>query len=200
VNGTIGIALDGYPVVWRRISKPVSERDLSEADLVRRAQKGDVEAYGRLFELYQAKIFALCLRMTSDRERAADLTQDAFVRAWQKLRSFRGDSRFLTWLHRLAVNLVIGEFRSRGRWDASEVGIDAYWADAESAVDSDPSAGLDLERAIAGLPPQARAVYLLHDVVVYRLREFAAMIGVAEGTSKAHLDRARRLVREALDG
>lgn len=198
MNGTITIALGGSPAAWERVRTQVSARDLPDAELVRRAQKGDVEAYGRLFELYQARIFALCLRMTSDRERAADLTQDAFVRAWQKLRSFRGDSRFLTWLHRLAVNLVIGEYRSRGRWDASEVGIDSYWGSAESAVDADPSAGLDLERAVAGLPPQARAVYLLHDVEGYRHREIADMIGLAEGTSKAHLHRARRLLRKAL--
>jgi RNA polymerase sigma-70 factor, ECF subfamily len=199
VNGTTTFALDGGPATWQRAGTSVTATDLSEQQLVRRAQRGDVEAFGSLFELYQARIFALCLRMTSDRERAADLTQDAFVRAWEKLGSFRGDSRFLTWLHRLAVNLVIGEYRSRGRWESSQLGVETYWGRSESAVETDPAQGLDLERSVAGLPPQARAVYLLHDVEGYRHREIADMMGVAEGTSKAHLHRARRLLREALN-
>ncbi|MNC87873.1 ECF RNA polymerase sigma factor SigE [compost metagenome] len=125
-----------------------------------------------------------------------DRTQDVFVRAWRKLGSFRGESAFGTWLHRLAVNVVLTDHRSAGRRERR----------AEAAVElgarsvPPPRAGLavDLERAIAALPPGARAVFVLYDVEGYRHEEIAAMTGIAAGTSKAQLHRARTLLREAL--
>ena len=172
----------------------------AEPELVRRAQQGDSRAFGELFRRHQGRIYALCLRMVADPGRAEDLTQEAFVRAWTKLDSFRGRSAFNTWLHRLTVNLVLGELRRRHyqvERDADDEELER--ADPEPRR-HDPDAGLDLEQAIAGLPPQARMVFVLHDVEGYRHREIAGLTGLAEGTSKAHLHRARRILRRALRG
>jgi RNA polymerase sigma-70 factor (ECF subfamily) len=169
----------------------------SETDLVRRAAEGDVEAYETLYRKHVGRIHALCLRMARDRSEADDLTQETFIRVWERLGSFRGESGFSTWLHRVAVNVVVSELRSRGRWrerftaqDAEQVGV------AQPAF----SAGgdLDLERAIAALSPQARLVFLLHDVEGWKHGEIAERTGLAVGTSKAHLHRARQLLREEL--
>src|SRR5262245_49792205 len=150
-----------------------------------------------LYRKHVGRVHALCLRMMRDRSEAEELTQETFVRVWERLGSYRGESAFSTWLHRVTVNVVIGELRRRGRWrerfiaqDADEVGI------ARPAF----SAGgdLDLERAVANLSPQARLVFLLHDVEGFKHGEIAEMTGLAVGTSKAHLHRARQLLREEL--
>jgi len=165
--------------------------------LVRRAQAGDRAAFERLYQDHVGRIYALCLRLTGDPEEAMERTQDAFVRAWHGLGSFRGDAAFSTWLHRLAVNVVLTERRSIGR---RERRVSAAAADVGPAYEPAPRAGLgvDLERAIAGLPPGARAVFVLYDVEGYGHQEIAQMTGIAAGTSKAQLHRARRLLREAL--
>ena len=166
------------------------------SDLVRRAQAGDRSAFRRLYEDHVGRVYAVCLRLTGDPEEAMDRTQDAFVQAWSQLGSFRGEAAFPTWLHRLAVNVVLTDRRSEGR-RARRV---------EAAAESGPRAqraprvglGVDLERAIARLPPGARAVFVLYDVEGYCHQEIAEMNGIATGTSKAQLHRARRLLREAL--
>lgn len=165
--------------------------------LVRRAAAGDVEAYEDLYRRNVGRVHALCLRIARDRSEAEELTQETFVRVWERLGSFRGESAFSTWLHRVAVNVVVAELRRRGRWRQRFVAS----GDAEPGVAAPafPAGGdLDLERAIAGLPPQARLVFVLHDVEGYRHDEIAALAGIAAGTSKAHLHRARRQLREAL--
>ncbi|HEU4827724.1 MAG TPA: RNA polymerase sigma factor [Gemmatimonadales bacterium] len=165
---------------------------------VRRAQQGDAAAFGELYQAHAGRIFALCLRLEGDRARAEELTQDVFVRAWERLATFRGDSAFGTWLHRLAVNVVLAERRSlwrRGRKILFTDDPAAFERPGETAAGS---AG-DLEGAIAGLPPGARTVFVLHDVEGYTHGEIARLSGIAEGTSKAQLFRARRLLREALD-
>ena len=143
------------------------------------------------------RVHALCLRMARDRSEADELTQETFVRVWERLGSFRGDSAFSTWLHRVTVNVVIAELRRRGRWRDRFTS-----AEAEDFGAAQPafSAGgdLDLERAIARLSPQARLVFLLHDVEGYQHGEIAELLGLAVGTSKAHLHRARGLLREDL--
>ncbi len=171
---------------------------LSEADLVRRAQGGDLAAFEELFRQFQGRIYALCLRMVADPGRAEDLTQESFVRAWQKLGSFRSRSAFGTWLHRLSVNVVLGELRSRKRWEPQTAPMEGSEHAIASRPQRDSLAAVDLEQAITELPPQARTVFVLHDVEGYKHREIAAMIGLAEGTCKAHLHRARNLLRKAL--
>lgn len=170
------------------------------ADLVRRAQAGDREAFGALYRQHVDRIHALCLRLTADRDTAALLTQDAFVRAWRRLATFRGESSLLTWLHRLAVNVVLDHRRAEKRRRTRQVDLGEDDAAERLAVVPPPSVGVrrDLERAIAGLPAGARTVFTLHEVEGYRMREIAEMTGVAVGTVKAQLHRARRLLREVL--
>lgn len=166
--------------------------------LVERARAGDSAAFERLYRDHVGRIYALCLRLSGDGARAEELTQDAFVRAWQKLGTFRGESAFSTWLYRLTVNLVLGERRSEGRRHARVVTEDlTEWEIAMPAV-SHPGEKLDLERAIAALPPGARTVFVMHEVEGYGHQEIAELTGRAEGTCKALLHRARKLLREAL--
>lgn len=167
-------------------------------DLVRRAQMGDPDAFEGLYHEHVDRIFALCLRMCRNGERAEELTQDVFVRAWQKLGSFRGESRFSTWLHRLAVNVVLQARRSEGRRrDREEVtpDLERY---GRAAVRAMPGTKIDLERAIAALPDGAREVLVLRDVRGFKYKEIAEMTGVSLGTVKAQIHRARGLVQRAL--
>jgi len=169
-------------------------------DLVRRAQTGDEAAFHDLYREHVGRVYALCLRLSADARRAEELTQDVFIRAWRKLGSFRGESAFSSWLHRLAVNVVLMDQRATTRRERRVLPTDNPAALERPGVGRDGSAGLgiDLERAIAGLPAGAREVFLLHDVEGYRHGEVAELMGIAEGTSKAQLFRARRLLREAL--
>ena len=175
----------------------MTRETLPEQELVRRATCGDLEAFERLYRDNVGRVFALCVRMTADRHAAEDLTQEAFIRAWEKLGSFRGDSAFSTWLHRLTVNVVLADSRRRDRRPESAV-EEAASAPAAAVRPADGAASVDLDRAIAELPERARTVFVLHDVEGYRHREIADMAGMAVGTSKAHLHRARRLLREVL--
>jgi RNA polymerase sigma-70 factor (ECF subfamily) len=181
----------------RSDAPPPIDRSGSGDDLVRRAAAGDVEAYEMLYRENVGRVHALCLRMARDRAEADELTQETFVRVWERLGSFRGDSAFTTWLHRVTVNVVIAGLRSRGRWRERFAAAEAE--DLGAAVPAFSAGGdLDLERAIARLSPQARLVFVLHDVEGYQHGEIAELTGVAVGTSKAHLHRARRLLREDL--
>ena len=177
------------------------ERDAPSAvtETVRRAQAGDVAAFERLYRENVDRIFALCLRMSGDAVRAQELTQDVFVRAWEKLAGFEGKSAFSTWLHRLAVNVVLGNRRAEGIRVGKVFGTDDLEAYETPTRPRDPGDALDLERAIATLPPGARTVFVLHDVEGYKHEEIAELHGIAVGTCKAQLHRARRLLREALD-
>jgi RNA polymerase sigma-70 factor (ECF subfamily) len=168
-------------------------------DTVRRAQQGDVAAFEQLYRQNLDRVFALCLRLSSDGVRAEELTQDVFVRAWQKLGSFEGKSAFSTWLHRLAVNVVLGDRRAEGIRIGKVFGTDDLEAYETPGRPPDPGQAMDLERAIATLPPGARTVFVLHDVEGYKHEEIAEMHGLAVGTCKAQLHRARRLLREALE-
>ena len=175
--------------------------DSAAADLtVRRAQAGDETAFGRLYDEHAGRIYALCLRMSGDAAEAATLTQDVFVRAWTRLASFRGESGFGTWLHRLAVNVVLGARRGAGRRELRIVEYeDPDSLPGAAAAPPPVESAIDLERAIAALPEGARTVLVLYDVEGYTHDEIAALCGIAPGTSKAQLHRARRLLRERLD-
>jgi RNA polymerase sigma-70 factor (ECF subfamily) len=167
--------------------------------LVRRAQGGDRRAFEQLYRLHVNRIFGLCLRMCGQRPLAEDLTQEAFIRAWEKLDSFRGDSAFFSWLYRLTVNVVLGNRRSQARHTARFVETeDLPDSPHPGGAQHRPGLRVDLEAAIATLPPSARQVFVLHDVEGYKHEEIAEMMGLAAGTSKAHLHRARKLLREQL--
>ena len=172
------------------------ETGQSVAALLPRARAGDRDAFDGLYALTVARVYGLCLRMSGSTGEAERLTQDTYVRAWTKLDSFRGDAEFGTWLHRVAVNVVLQDRRSAQRRLERVEYADALDAPARAA---EPGLRLDLERAIAALPPGARAALVLHDVEGYKHEEIARMTGSAVGTIKAQLHRARRLVRRALE-
>lgn len=174
-----------------------------EADLVHAARSGDQGAYEQLHRLHVGRVYALCLRLTADVDQAEQLVQDAFVQAWRKLPGFRGDSAFGTWMHRLTVNVVMDWRRAtarRGRHETTLDPLEQMDMAASRQPSPPPQVGerLDLERAIALLPDGARTVFVLHEVEGFRVREVADLLNVAEGTVKAQLFRARRLLREAL--
>ncbi len=171
---------------------------MSETEVVARAQQGDLGAFEELYETHKSRVYALSLRMVRDPSRAEDLTQDAFVRAWQKLASFRARSSFSTWLHRLAVNVILGRLRSEKKWSNRETDLEDLETRLGAPETTQQEIEIDLERAISLLPTKARLVFILHDVEGYRHAEIAELAGIAEGTSKAHLHRARKLLREVL--
>jgi RNA polymerase sigma-70 factor (ECF subfamily) len=169
-----------------------------EFELVRRAINGDTGAFESLYRDHVGRVHSLCARMCGDRSRADDLTQEVFIRAYRQLGTFRGESRLGSWLHRLAVNVVLGDDRSRSRrFDPSKAASDADRL-ADPASGRTGEGTRDLERAIAALPPGAREVLVLHDIEGYRHEEIAEMTGRSAGTCRAQLHRARRLLREAL--
>ena len=174
------------------------DRRRDEAPLIRRARDGDMAAFEQLYRDHVGRVFALCLRLAGDASLAEELAQEAFVRAWQKLGSFRGESAFSSWLYALTVNTALSERRSRRRRTSRVMATDDLSAFDRPGRPPGPERGFDLERAMATLPPGARAVLVLHDVEGYKHHEIAEMTGIATGTSKAQLHRARRLLREAL--
>lgn len=175
-----------------------------EASLVGKAQRGCVRAFEQLYRRHIGRVYGLCLRMAGNATEAEELTQEAFIRAWEKLNSFRGDGAFGTWLYRLTVNTVLTRYRRDLRRTAWEISR----ADLESASEGtdlargpqapDPGLRIDLDAAIAALPVGARAVFVLHDVEGYGHEEIAEQTGIAVGTSKAHLHKARKLLREMI--
>lgn len=171
-------------------------------DAVRRAQKGNPDAFDELYETHVDRVYALCLRMTADRRLAEELTQDVFVRAWRRIGSFRGAAAFSTWLHRVTVNVVLDAQRSARRRPAqlSALPRELRWSDAlESPGEDDPAGRLALERALASLPDRARTAIVLHAVEGYRYREVAELMDVKLGTVKSHIHRARELLLERLE-
>jgi RNA polymerase sigma factor (sigma-70 family) len=177
-----------------------TELSATEDRWVEKARDGDRLAFEQLYRSHCDRIYALCWRMCGgDKALAEDMAQEAFVRAWSKLDLFRGESKFGTWLHRLTVNVVLSDRRTRvKRLQREQEMVDSV--ERTLMGDRDVFAGLrkDLEFAIAGLPERARSVLVLFDIEGYRHSEIAEMTGMAVGSSKAQLHRARKLVREAL--
>ncbi|MBT8397687.1 MAG: sigma-70 family RNA polymerase sigma factor [Gemmatimonadetes bacterium] len=174
-------------------------RGLSTSALVERAQSGDSRAFEALYRRLVGRIYALCLRMARDAQRAEELTQDVFVRAWERLGTFRGESKFTTWLHRLAVNVVLQAGRTKGRRESREELVEDPGEYLGRVKAEFPGTKLDIERAIASLPDGARTVVILRDIYGYKYDEIAEMQGVALGTVKAQIHRARKMIREKLD-
>lgn len=175
---------------------PVASTD---DDVVRAAIGGDRKAFETLYRRHADRVYGAVLRLAAfDHARAEDLTQEAFVRAWQKLESFRFESAFGTWVYRLAVNVALMSIRARNA-DPVTIMDDEHLPDITStdnpvrAIERD-----ELEKAIAALPPRARAVLVLHDVEGWKHEEISIELGMAVGSSKAQLHRARGLLRRAL--
>lgn len=160
------------------------------------SRRGDPGAFESLYRTYVRQVYGICRRLLDDNEDAEDMTQRAFLRAWERIDTFRGESRFGTWLRRIAVHLILDERRSMWRrtFDA-EVGDTAEEMPAPAEA---PGAALDLERAVGTLPPGPRRVLVLHDIEGYTHVEIAEMLGVTAGTTKTQLFRARRALKGIL--
>jgi len=176
-------------------SVPVS----AEVTDVRRAADGDHAAFERLYRGHVGRIHALARRMVGD-DVAEDLTQEVFIRAWRKLASFRGDARFGTWLHRLAVNLLLTRRETLRRREARSVPTEGILERTVAPRERSPGVAIDLESALRKLPDGARQVFVLYDVEGYGHEEIAGLMGISVGTSKSQLHRARMLLRGHLNG
>jgi RNA polymerase sigma-70 factor (ECF subfamily) len=161
------------------------------------AQSGDLAAFGRIYREHVGRVYALCMRLAADRVFAEQLTQDTFVRAWERIATYRGESSFATWLRRLAINVVMAERRVAHRRARRVVTADDETL-ARAPLHRSDDTDIDLERAIARLPEGARTVFVLHAIEGYRHDEIAELTGIAEGTSRAHLHRAREILKKEL--
>jgi RNA polymerase sigma-70 factor (ECF subfamily) len=163
---------------------------------VARAAAGDARAFEELYRAHLPRVHSLVRRMTAGRD-ADEITQDVFVRLWQKIGSFRGDASFSTWLHRLAVNVVIERFRTdqarRARIHGGENIFELLPAPTQTR-----DLGMDFEAALEKLPDGAREIFVLHDVEGYKHHEIATLLEISAGTSKAQLHRARMMLRKHL--
>ena len=178
-------------------SAPVSDHALASA-----AAKGDMSAFEELYQRHNRRVYSVCLRMTHNVSEAEDLTQEAFIQLFRKIGSFRGDSAFTTWLHRLTVNQVLMHFRKRSvklerTTDEGETPVQIVRGsenpDRMPVIDR-----ISLDRAADQLPPGYRSVFILHDVEGHDHEEIAKILGVAVGTSKSQLHKARRKLRRLL--
>jgi RNA polymerase sigma-70 factor (ECF subfamily) len=184
--------------VENRVSRAAS-------DLIERAQHGDEEAFAALFEAHKRRVYSLCLRMTGDTAEAEDLSQEAFLQLFRKISTFRGESAFSTWLHRMVVNVVLMHLRKKGLQQVSLDEVDnsqdepvkrEYGDDDKRLLHSIDR--ITLSRAIAALPPGYRAVLVLHDIEGYEHNEIAQILNCSVGNSKSQLHKARLKLREVL--
>ncbi|CAN5529631.1 sigma-70 family RNA polymerase sigma factor [soil metagenome] len=174
-----------------------------DALVILRAKAGDVGAFEAIYQEHAGRVYALCLRLTASPVEARELAQDTFVRAWEALPTFRGDASITTWLHRIAVNAMLMQRRSTRR-RLSRVALVEDERNAGDVVPQgsvppdDVASAIDLERAIAALPPGMRRAFVMHDVEGYSHEEIARMTGLAAGTLRAQLHRARQLLIQRL--
>ena len=179
---------------------------MTEAEVIKKAQTGDVDCFEALYARHKRRIFSLCLRMTGNYAQAEDFTQEAFLQLYRKIGSFRGESAFSTWLHRLSVNIILMHWRKKGLAEVSlEETLEPQSEDGpkkdigkrddilHGSIDR-----LNLDRAIASLPPGYRIIFVLHDVEGYEHNEIAEMLGCSIGNSKSQLHKARMKLRSLL--
>ena len=167
-----------------------------ETALVARAKGGDTRAFEALYRENVDRVYGLCLRMTGNVGEAEDCAQEAFIQAWKKLGRFRGDAAFGTWMHRIAVNAVLGRIRKSKR-EQDRIKVVAEMSSSPASI-GDSGELRDLSDAIDALPEGARHVFVLNAVYGYSHEESSDMLGIAVGTSKAQLHRARRLLAQQL--
>lgn len=185
------------PLTMSDVPRAEVVTESADNDLVRRAASGDMRSFETLYRRHASRVHGAVWRLSGmNQARAEELTQEAFVRAWQKLGSFRFESAFSTWLHRLAVNVALMDLRSRDPEDTVE--NEALEAAFDPVTPFCAGERADLEQAVSNLPPRARAVLVLHDVEGWKHEEIGRELGMAVGSSKAQLHRARGLLRKML--
>jgi RNA polymerase sigma-70 factor (ECF subfamily) len=185
--------------------KDAASKAASEPQLIARAQRGDEAAFEELFKAHKRRVYSLCLRMTGDTAEAEDLAQEAFLQLFRKIGTFRGESAFSTWLHRLVVNVVLMHLRKKGLQQVPFEDVDNSQEEPVRREYGDEDRRLigsvdriSLERAISQLPPGYRAVFVLHDVEGYEHNEIAKLMNYSIGNSKSQLHKARLKLREWL--
>jgi len=205
-SGLDGSAPVAAPPTKRVTFTRATAPDPSEADALRRAQAGDHHAFAQIYSLHKRRIYSLCLRMVGNITEAEDLTQEAFLQLHRKIATFRGESAFSTWLHRLAVNVVLMQLRKKGLNlisldEAMEPVPEERPGRSIGATDLTLSGSIDrlaLEKAVADLPAGYRLIFILHDVEGYEHNEIASMLECSIGNSKSQLHKARLKLRDAL--
>ncbi|HOV13952.1 MAG TPA: RNA polymerase sigma factor [Spirochaetota bacterium] len=178
----------------------MEENKLKEFELIKKIQKGNKHAFKTLYDTHSDKIFSLSYRMVNNIHLAEEITQEIFVRAWEKINIFKFKSSFYTWLYRLAVNLIIRK-RDKINYDRekeSDVDIEELYKNSGFSESEKVENWIDYQRALDILSEQARYVFVLHDVEGLTHKEIEKITGIAEGTSKAHLFRARNLLKKEL--
>ena len=171
---------------------------MDELQLITRARAGDPAAERALYDAHVERVYRLAYRMSGRDDLAQDFTQDAFIRAFARLGDFRGDAAFGTWLHTIAVSVVLNGLRKAKRFDSREASLDETIAVAAGTPAAEPDLRQRMQVAIDALPDGYRTVFVMHDVEGYTHDEIGAALGIANGTSKAQLFRARQKLREAL--
>jgi len=188
-------------------SNPSATNELSENEAVRLAQEGNSEGFERLYRLHSRRVYSLCLRMSKDPIEAEDFAQDAFLQAFRKIQSFRGDSLFSTWLHRVTANIVLMGFRQRNRPTISlDEALELNEESRKPTIEfsrPDPNLNgvidrINLVKAINQLPRGCKKMLLLHDIQGYKHDEISRMVGCSVENSKSQLHRARMRLRELL--
>jgi len=184
------------------------KRELTEAEAIQRAQDGDAEAFEHLYKIHSKRVYCVCLRMLKNATDAEDLTQQVFLRLFRKISTFRGESGFSTWLHRVTINVVLMHLRGKRPTEAlpenAESAATNSEASRELATDDVSLLGaidrLNLSRAMHKLPAGYRQLFLLHDVIGYKHSEIAGILRCSTGCSKSQLYRARKRLRDLLQG
>ncbi|HME36341.1 MAG TPA: sigma-70 family RNA polymerase sigma factor [Candidatus Sulfotelmatobacter sp.] len=181
------------------------EQDSNEAELIERAKQGDAHAFQALYDKHKRRVYSLCLRMTANTAEAEDLTQEAFLQLYRKIATFRGESAFSTWLHRLSVNVVLMQLRKKslpvvsleestqGEEDTPKKDFGAEDLALAGSIDR-----LQLQKAVDDLPPGYRTIFVLHDIEGYEHNEIATIVGCSIGNSKSQLHKARMKLRDLL--
>jgi RNA polymerase sigma-70 factor, ECF subfamily len=179
--------------------------DSNEAELIERAKQGDAQAFQALYDKHKRRVYSLCLRMTANTAEAEDLTQEAFLQLYRKIGTFRGESAFSTWLHRLSVNVVLMQLRKKslpvvsleettqGEEDTPKKDFGAEDLALAGSIDR-----LQLQKAVDDLPPGYRMIFVLHDIEGYEHNEIATIVGCSIGNSKSQLHKARMKLRDLL--
>ncbi len=171
--------------------------DDDEADLIRLVKQGDRRAYQKLYQLHHGRVYAICYRLLGDVTNAEDATQEVFIQVWNKIGSFREQSKFSTWLHTVATNLAVTHYRKRNTWWNRFKSADVTTVAEQGTVDDVQEHGL--ESKIQRLPEQARMVFVLFAIEGYRHEEISSKLGIAVGSSKAQYHRARGLLKEWIE-
>jgi RNA polymerase sigma-70 factor (ECF subfamily) len=178
----------------------------SEAEVIERAKQGDADAFQALYEKHKRRVYSLCLRMTANTAEAEDLAQEAFLQLYRKIATFRGESAFSTWLHRLSVNVVLMHLRKKSlpvvSLEETTEGADEDSPKKDFGADDIALVGsidrLHLQRAVSDLPPGYRKIFVLHDIEGYEHNEIAGLVGCSIGNSKSQLHKARLKLRDLL--